>query len=493
MISSRSSSTTTSAAAARLEHADVRRGRAGAPAPPSRRRPPPRTGRRARAGCARRRSSSGPCRRASRPRASARRRARPRRRSRRAGTCPAARTGGRDRVGDQRDPAGRAGPDEPDGLVGEVVAVDDHLHEDVRPGQRRAGDARVARAERPHRVEDVRHAPTRRGRSPRCASAAVAFVWPAETAMPRSRSRAISASAAPGSSGASVISVTRPRVEQPVEQRDVRVAPVLERVRARPLGREERALEVGAEHARAAARPRAGARAAPRRSSLSGRGDERRLVRRHAGEQQRLAGARVVLGRRGEEVDSAVAVHLHVDEAGDRDPAARGGREPDLERSGRRRPRRRRGRARRGRARPRRRASRRPARRAAHGAARRLEPVARRRRIDAREERDERDARVASGCRERGVDLRRPRLPLASTRFRRARARSLSLPGSDADHQAAVRPPQPDHRHRRDRVQDELLRGARLQPGRAGDRLRARGRPRPRGRRARRARSRGRT
>ena len=61
------------------------------------------------------------------------------------------------------------------------------------------------------------------------------------------------------------------------------------------------------------------------------RGDERRLVRGHAGEEQRLARANVVLRRRGEEVDAPEAVHLQVDEAGHRDAATCAAGETDVD------------------------------------------------------------------------------------------------------------------------------------------------------------------
>ena len=49
----------------------------------------------------------------------------------------------------------------------------------------------------------------------------------------------------------------------------------------------------------------------------------------------------------------------------------------------------------------------------------------------------------------------------------------LLVRGADVDHQVAECLAEPDHRDRRDRVQDELLRRAGLQPRRAGEELRA--------------------
>ena len=49
-------------------------------------------------------------------------------------------------------------PHEAHCLVGEVLAVDDHREDDVGARQRRADDAGLSRLQRPHRVEDMRHA-----------------------------------------------------------------------------------------------------------------------------------------------------------------------------------------------------------------------------------------------------------------------------------------------------------------------------------------------
>ena len=79
------------------------------------------------------------------------------------------------------------------------------------------------------------------------------------------------------------------------------------------------------------------------------------------------------------------------------------------------------------------------------------------------------------------VAARRPRAPrrrrssgapVAAATTRRRRSRSFVVRRRDADHEVPERPPEPDHRDGRDRVQDELLRGAGLEPRRAGDELR---------------------
>src|SRR5205823_4439463 len=77
----------------------------------------------------------------------------------------------------------------------------------------------------------------------------------------------------------------RPGREQPLEERRVRVAPRLGRVRAEAIRREERALEVDAEDPRALGDHRHGPKG--RDEILLGRADEGRQVRRHAGLEDR--------------------------------------------------------------------------------------------------------------------------------------------------------------------------------------------------------------
>ena len=108
--------------------------------------------------------------------------------------------------------------------------------------------------------------------------------------------------------------------EQALEECGVRVAAGVDRVGAEAERREERPLEMDADHAR----PDRLARDLGERchEMLLGRRDHRRLEGRDAVLEQHLAGA-AVPGRIGaREVDAAEAVHLQVDEAGDRDPAA---------------------------------------------------------------------------------------------------------------------------------------------------------------------------
>ena len=69
---------------------------------------------------------------------------------------PVPEAGAGDRVGHEGDAIRRCGPREQDRVGRQVDAVDDHLHDHPGADQRRADDARIAVAERSHRVEQVR-------------------------------------------------------------------------------------------------------------------------------------------------------------------------------------------------------------------------------------------------------------------------------------------------------------------------------------------------
>ena len=97
-------------------------------------------------------------------------------------------------------------------------------------------------------------------------------------------------------------------------------------MRPHPIGREERPLEVGAQHA-GTRLGRHGLQCLDRRRL--GRGDERRLVRGDAGKQERLARTLVVVRWGGEEIDASVAVDLEIDEARDRNAPSRTSGETD--------------------------------------------------------------------------------------------------------------------------------------------------------------------
>ena len=198
-----------------------------------------------------------------------------------------------------------------------------------------------------------------------------------------------------------------------------------------------------------------------------GRGDERRQVRGDAGLEQRLSGGGEAVRVCAEEVDAGEPVDLEVDEAGSRDPGATR-LEPDrrddavVERDvARQEPSVDEGRLD---AEPHR-----------SSASRTTPPAASRRAraaadVDAGDECDDCDLRVAVCVRERGID---PIVRLAG-RVRDdppdARAQ-LVVRRDDVDHEVAVRLAQPDHRDGRDHVEDELLRRPGLEPGRACDDL----------------------
>ena len=154
----------------------------------------------------------------------------------------------------------------------------------------------------------------------RCASAAVASVWPAETVTPRATSSSISSNA-PGSSGASVTWRHRRGVQQPPQQREVGREHPARVVHARPPRREERPFDVRAEDARADATGRHRPQRLQQRRLR--RGHERRLERRRPRGQQRLPDAHVPLEIGGHQVDAREPVDLQVDEARRGDATAR--------------------------------------------------------------------------------------------------------------------------------------------------------------------------
>ena len=198
-----------------------------------------------------------------------------------------------------------------------MVPVQDHLNDDVVAYQRAAGDPRVAVRKRPHRVEDVRD------RSDACVER--------PRGLPGGRIRV-----ADGHDDAALLQDVdeleravelrgerhlgdRSRAEEPAEKRRIGRPASRLGMNAEPLARDERPLEVGAEHTRADRFSR---------NLLQGGdelvlrgGDERRLEGRHAGLEQSLAGAPVAPAIGGREVDAAEAVDVQVDEAGNRDSA----------------------------------------------------------------------------------------------------------------------------------------------------------------------------
>ncbi len=153
----------------------------------------------------------------------------------------------------------------------------------------------------------------------RAASSAVASVWPAETTTPRVRRAAASVEGA-GALGSERHLRHRTGREQALGQGEVGLAPRLGRVRAHALRREERALEMHAEHA--GARPVDRDSTQGRHQVRLGGSDEGRLEGGRARRGEGLGGVAVGGVIRRGEVDPGEAVHLQVHEARDRQPSA---------------------------------------------------------------------------------------------------------------------------------------------------------------------------
>ena len=222
--------------------------------------------RRARAGCAPRRSSSGRSRRG--PRSARARRRRGRSTSRLAEAVRAvghARAG--HRVGHERHAARCRVPDQAHGLRGQVHAVVDDLHDHVVARQRRSGDpgSRCSNG----RIALKRCVTVRTPLSNAAfACSEVASEWPQETVTPRACS-AVDQRVGAGQLGRERHDPHRPGREQALEQAEVGVAPRRRRMRAEPALGEERAFEVDAEDSRAPRR-RSGSPSMAATSSSSG-------------------------------------------------------------------------------------------------------------------------------------------------------------------------------------------------------------------------------
>ena len=354
------------------------------------------------------------------------------------------------------------------GRGSEMDPVEDDLDEDVVAHERGADDPGLAVIERPHRVEEMRDharaAVERRGRLLRRRVAVPARDGDA------ARDEVVDQLERAGQLRRQRHHPHRPRGEQPLEQRSVGIAPAVRRMRAEPPRREERPLEVHAEDARA--RPdHAGTSASAASKSVLRRRDQRRQERRHARLEQRLAGLAVTVAVRLEEVDAAETVHLHVDEAGHRDAAAVRAAQPDardaavddLDVAGNETP-----------------ADERGFDTEPHptSASRTLPPAAASRARAASastsgEKRDDRNLRLAArrgeGARRR---LRRKRRSPRRRFAARAREASRS-PATTSTIRPAYVLPSLIIVDRRERVEDELLSGARLQSRRARENLRA--------------------
>ncbi len=229
-----------------------------------------------------------------------------------------------DRVGDERRARPpRGAPHGADRLGREVDAVDDDRDEHVVARERRADDARVAVQERPHRVEEMRHAAraaVERGvrllrRSRRCGRARRRRRARAagRSARRRPGAPARASSAAPGPASSS-----RSRSARSGSRRaDASCVPRRFGDRNGPsrcMPRIARPTDVVDGHL-----------AHRREHLLLGARDQRREIRGHAGLEQRLAGAPVGARVRVEEVDAAEPVHLQVDEARERRCRGRSG------------------------------------------------------------------------------------------------------------------------------------------------------------------------
>ena len=133
-------------------------------------------------------------------------------------------------------------------------AVEDHLHDHVARDERGARKTWLTRSERSHGVEDMRHRlGSARERLARLrgggvrVSAGDGYPTPAQQLDELERA---------GELGRQGDMAHRSRLQQAPQQRTVRVAPRLRRMRPQSLGSDERPLEMGAEDSRRAAVPR---------------------------------------------------------------------------------------------------------------------------------------------------------------------------------------------------------------------------------------------
>ena len=377
--------------------------------------------------------------------------------------CSVADPGAGDCIGDEGDPPAGGAPEEADDVRVEMDAVDDRLDNDVPLDERRADHARVPVGERAHRVEDVSdgaHAAVEcrvrlaRGR-----------VGVPERDRDAARVEQVDQLECAGELGGERHEPHRACREQALEERDIGIPPRGEAVRAEAGGGEEGAFEVGAEDPRAMIPVRDRAQRADH--VLLGRRDECRQIRGDAGLEERLSGGGEAVRVGAEEVDAREPVHLEVDEAREprsrttrlepdrRDDAAveldvarqepsvdEGSLDPEPHRS---------------------------------SASRTMPPAASSRARAAAASMPATSATIATFASpfasvERGVDPIVGRAGRVRDDPADARAQ-LVVRRDDVDHEVAVRLPQPDHRDRRDHVEDELLGRPGLEAGRACDDL----------------------
>jgi hypothetical protein len=149
-----------------------------------------------------------------------------------------------------------------------MVAVEDQLDDDVVAHERGPGDPRVSVAEGTHGVEEVRH---RQGAAVEGDLRLLGRrVGVAARNGDATREEDVDQLERAGELRRQRDEPHRPRVEQPLQQLRIGVAPAFEQVRPHARGGEERAFDVHAEDSRAASG----------RRHLTERGDERRLRRR---------------------------------------------------------------------------------------------------------------------------------------------------------------------------------------------------------------------
>ena len=319
-ISRLSSRITTSAGRPDVEPAELRQAEHAGRHRRWPRRPRRRAARRARAGSGPPRSSSARCRRA-------------RRRGReRLPPCTwmssdaervraVARAGGGDRVGDERDPARRRAPGDAR-TVSEARWTPSRISWTITSSRASAAPTMPGSRCRNGRIALKRWVTVRDAeveRRVRLLGGGVAVAErDGDAALEQARDQRVGA----GKLRRERHQPDRPAVEQPVEQRQVGIAPRRGVVRAEPARARGTGLR-GGRRGCADSPPSVGTSASAASSLLLGRGDQGRQVGGDARLEQRLAGAAVAVGVGVEEVDAAEAVHLQVDEARHREAAAR--------------------------------------------------------------------------------------------------------------------------------------------------------------------------
>ena len=213
-------------------------------------------------------------------------------------------------------------------IVGYVNPVGDELDAHTRVGESSARQSWRAGGYRSHRVEDVSDSP------PACVEAATRLVRVGIAVTKRHNDVALSAQGDEWEGirqfGSQSHHGDNAGAEQRLEEIQVRWDEPLDRVRPSAERRQERPLEVHAEHASAIGLPAAQFGDPPCRRACAGNfaADEGWLVGEDTVPGERLAQARELIDRRDESVDAQVTVYLQVYEAGNC-YAALASRKPD--------------------------------------------------------------------------------------------------------------------------------------------------------------------